>query len=157
VTLLGVESACEIQDMTNDTAEGLLRTFAGTAPMSGAASVQAAYIPTQAFGMHNLLLVAPEHAALLAAEGWDKPRIRAFMYEQTKRPKRWVLNAVEAKIVRPEARWVLDCGDDDLVPIVRDVDYFDLIVVGGAGGKSQYHTAIGFPVTRSVEPYLPIS
>ncbi len=155
VTLIGVESACEIQDMTNDTAEGLLRTFAGTAPMSGAASVQAAYIPTQAFGMHNILLIAPEHAALLAAEGWDKPRIRGFMYEHTKRPKRWVLNAVEPRIIRPEARWVLDCDDDELVPIVRAMDYFDVVVVGGAGGKSQYHTAIGFPVSRSLEPYLP--
>jgi hypothetical protein len=155
VTLIGVESACEIQDMTNDTAEGLLRTFAGTAPMSGAASVQATYIPTQAFGMHNMLLIAPEHAALLASEGWDKQRIREFMYEQTKRPKRWVLNAVEPRIIRPEAQWVLECSDDDLIPIVRAVDYFDIVVAGGAGGKSQYHTAIGFPVTRSVEPYLP--
>jgi hypothetical protein len=155
ITLFATESAVEVQDMTNDHAEPLLRTFAGTAPMSGAASVQSAYIPTQSLGHHNVLVLCPEHAAVLAREGWDKARIREYMYENTKRPKSWVLNAVNRSIIRPEAAWVHDLPEDALIPIVREVGYFNVIVVGGAGGKSQYHTMIGKPITRSVEPYLP--
>jgi hypothetical protein len=155
VTVFSTESACEVQDMTNTDAEGILRTFAGTAPMAGAAGVQSTYIPTQAFGSHNVLLICPEHAAVIAGGGFDKRKISEFMFEQTKRPKKWVLNAVEPKIIRPEARWVLDRSDDDPVQIVREDDYFDVVVVGGAGGKSQYHSTISFPITRSIEPYLP--
>jgi hypothetical protein len=77
------------------------------------------------------------------------------MYEHTKRPKRLVLNAINANTMRPEAAWVQDVGPDELIPIVRQVDFFDVAVVGGAGGKSQYLTGIGFPVTRPIDPYLP--
>jgi hypothetical protein len=155
VTMFGTETSCEIQDMTNTTGEGILRTFAYTAPMAGAANVQNTYIPTQGLGSHNLLIICPEHAQVVAAAGFDKPRIREFMFAESKRPKKWVLNAVAPAIIRPEAAWVHDLGPDDYVQIVREVDYFDIVVAGGAGGKSQYVTLIDMPVTRSINRYLP--
>ena len=155
VTLFSVETSAEVQDLASTDPERLLTTFANTAFMAGAASVQHTYLETQGPGMHNLLLLAPDHATVLGEAGWDKDRIRAFMYEHTKRPKRLVLNAINDNTMRPEAAWVHDVGPDELIPIVRQADFFDVAVVGGAGGKSQYLTGIGFPVTRSIDPYLP--
>ena len=62
---------------------------------------------------------------------------------------------VVEQILFSEIEIPADVGPDELIPIVRQVDFFDVAVVGGAGGKSQYLTGIGFPVTRSIDPYLP--
>src|SRR3954452_18823262 len=71
VTLFSVEPSCEVQDLASTEPERLLTTFAATANMSEGAAVQHTYLETQGPGMHNLLVMAPDHAAVLAAAGWS--------------------------------------------------------------------------------------
>lgn len=157
VTVFSVESAIEIQDMDNDDPERLLLTFARSLGMPGSASVQHTYLEPTGGGyeLHNLMVVCPDHAAVLGKAGWTRERVIDFVFEQSKRPKVDVLNAVHVEAMRPSQRWAADVSDDTLLPVMAGTEALHLIVLGGSTGKSQYHTGIGEPVTVSIEPYLP--
>jgi hypothetical protein len=159
VTVFSVESAIEIQDMDNDDPERLLRTFARSLGMPGSASVQHTYLEPTGGGyeLHNLMVVCPDHAAVLGKAGWTREKVIEFVFEQSKRPKVDVLNAVHPEAMRPSQRWAADVPDDTLLPVMAGTEALHLIVLGGATGKSQYHTGIGEPATASIESYLPES
>lgn len=157
VTVFSVESALEIQDMDNDDAPRLLRTFARSIGMPGSSSVQHTYLEPTGGGyeLHNLMVVCPDHAAVLGKAGWTREQVIDFVYEESKRPKADVLNAVHPDAMRPSQRWAADVRDETLLPVMAGPEALHLIVLGGATGKSQYHTGIGEPSTRSIEPFLP--
>lgn len=157
VTVFSVESAVEIQDMDNDEPERLLRTFARTIGMPGSASVQHTYLEPTGGGyeLHNLVVMCPDHAAVLSKAGWTRKQIIEFVFEESKRPKVDVLNAVHRDAMRASQVWAADVSDDTLLPVMAGTEALHLIVLGGATGKSQYHTGIGEPSTVSLEGYLP--
>ena len=112
----GVNSAV---DMASQTAKGLLKTFALTMVggfTSGVTSTE------------TLLIVCPEHAAILAKGGYSKAAIRAELFElarvphdkisdenlqllANRRPK-WFQSGVSAVPVidRPEDLWIVVAG-----------------------------------------------
>jgi hypothetical protein len=147
VTLFSVESEIEVYDFFNYRAERLLRTFAGSATSSGANSVQLSYLNRP--DMHNLILLAPEHAEVFAGDGWDKQRIREELFATARREWRWLGAGVDEATLRPEMKWVAG-KPDELVPITRDPSFFHVCVVGGVAGKSQYLTGLGAPVSKAI-------
>lgn len=155
VTVFSVESAVEVQDLYNSDPEKLLLTFAGTVPMSGAVAVQFAYMAVN----HNsrldcLMLLAPDHARVIGEAGWSKERIRNFIYQNSYREWRWVGNCADPATIRTDKKWVLEKGPDDLVPSMDVPECLHMVVVGGAGSKSQYLTGISMPVTRAIDDYV---
>ncbi|MBW3664286.1 MAG: hypothetical protein KY469_14390 [Actinobacteria bacterium] len=147
VTVFSVESEIEVYDFYNYHAEPLLRTFAGTATSSGACSVQLSFHNRPE--MHNLILLAPEHAEVFANDGWDKERIRQELFTTARREWSWIGAAQDPQSVRKEWKWVVD-QPDQLVPVTRDPRFFHVCVVGGAAGKSQYLTGLGAPASRPI-------
>jgi hypothetical protein len=157
VSVISVESETEVQDMANFEVEALLRTYAGTAGTSGAASVQHTYLELNT-GRHkeqNVMLVSPEHAKVIADGGWTKQQAIEFVYRESFREARWVLNAVKTQAMRPEKRWAAELDPDTRIPTIDGPESLHLVVVGGAGGKGQFLTGISVPVTKSIETYLP--
>jgi hypothetical protein len=159
VTVFSVESELETQDLDNHEGERLLRTFAGNAQLPGGSSVQHTYLEPAGTGdgyeLHNLMLICPEHAAILAREGWTKQQVKEFVYRESAREVRWTLNAVNPGAMRDSQRWALDKGPNELIPVMAGPEALHICVVGGAAGKSQYLPGIGNPVTRSIARYLP--
>ena len=74
VTVFAADAPHNIQVHVSRTAEGILFCIADTMANLGSFS-----------NGQSAVVIAPEHAQLLAREGWDKPRIRAYLYAHARR------------------------------------------------------------------------
>jgi hypothetical protein len=157
VTVFAVESESECQDMANSDPKGLLRTYAGVAAQSGSSSVQHTYLELAEgrLKLHNMMLMPPEHAKVLADAGWTKHDAIQFVYEQSFREAKWVLNAVKPLAMRPDRQWAAELAPEAKIPSMDGPEVLHIIVVGGVGGKGQYLHGTRPPVTALVAPYLP--
>jgi len=149
VTVFGVESQLEIFDLQNDTPEGILQTFAGTIPCVGSCSTR--YWLYSERWADNCILMSPDHASVIAAHGWSKEDIKYYLYEHATLPARFYKNTVEKMRTRPGNRWVYEVDDSRLLPIAGAHDWFHIVVVGGAAGKSSYTTGTGKAITVKIE------
>ena len=72
VTAISMRSIAHVEARHAVTAVQLLHDLAGTVARSGGLLQETT---------STCLVLSPEHAGLLAAQGWDKPRVRAFLHE----------------------------------------------------------------------------
>lgn len=101
----------------------------------------------------NLVLLCPEHAAIIAGEGWSKADIRAYLYERATLPfsvlrsnrEPWTLRAA-----RPDLQWMEKRPDLEL-PLVETPDCYEIAVLGGAGGRSAYGYGANEAITKPIE------
>ena len=149
VTVFGVESQLEIFDYQSQTPEGILQTFAGTIPCIGSCSTR--YWLYSERWADNCLLMSPDHAAVMAAHGWTKEDVQYYIYEHAKLPAKFFKNTVEKDRTRHGNRWVFDADDATMIPIAGAPDWFRVVVVGMASGKSSYTTGTGKAVTVKIE------
>lgn len=118
VTVMAAEAPHQFYNQLSSTAEGVLATLCDDMRISGNVAGQPEY----------LVILAGEHTRTIAADGWDKARIRRFIFEHThsslahlKRTHRL------AGAVRP--------GDEDrLRPLVEAPEDILVIAAGGQGG-----------------------
>ncbi|MHA6622260.1 hypothetical protein [Pseudonocardia sp. DLS-67] len=75
VTVMTIRSVSHIEARHTSEATQLLRDLAGTVARTGALLHHA---------ISTCLVLGPEHAHLLAGQGWDKPAIRRFVYEEAR-------------------------------------------------------------------------
>jgi hypothetical protein len=155
----------EFFDFQNSTPERLIETWAtltsqtcGT-PSAGAwlikkdAPLEAGYPFHGKFS--NLLLMAPDHAAVFAAAGWTPEDIRQAIHRETKIPfRKLMLNQAPDAFVasHPELLWLLD-APDTLVTVNPSPECFEFFVVGASAGRSQFcfggTNSVTKPVRRS--------
>lgn len=155
VTTIPVQSLMDVEDLDSSTPEDLLQTFAASIDSMGWLGARSwlGYITPPR--MKVTLLLSPDHARLISSHGWKKLDVKTYLYAKTRR--RWgefkhqVLPRIEGQIVEPSYRWLYNAPDDTMVPMVRDPFYFDIIVLGGAGGKSALCLNLGWPTTREIE------
>jgi hypothetical protein len=86
----------------------------------------------------TVLVLSPEHARTVAGDGWDKARVRRFLWERLRRPVRDLRPGVDggeglpahvlAKFPRPET-------DETLIAKLREPDNLKLVVAGGTAGR----------------------
>jgi hypothetical protein len=86
----------------------------------------------------TLLVLSPEHAHTIAADGWDKPRVRAFLHQLLQKPVCELIPGrdggeglpahVLKKFPRPER-------DQTRIPKFRSPDHIKIVVAGGAAGR----------------------
>jgi hypothetical protein len=154
----------EFFDFQNSAPEKLIETWAtltshtcGT-PSAGAwlikkdAPLEAGYPFHGKFS--NLLLMAPDHAAVFAAAGWTPEDIRQAIHRETKIPfRKLMLNqAPEAFVAsHPELLWLLDAPDTP-VTVNPSPECFEFFVVGASAGRSQFCFGGTHSVTRAVSP-----
>lgn len=88
----------------------------------------------------NLLLMAPDHAAVFAAAGWTPGDIAEAIHRRTKLPFRQVMlnqSMPAFEVSHPELRWLLDAPDTP-VTVNPSADCFEFFVVGAKAGRSQF-------------------
>jgi hypothetical protein len=146
VTVFGGENPHNINDV-GLSAEGLMTNFLDS--MSTMGSAKFYRIAAESF-----LAFSPEHAALLASEGWSKGRIRQFLFERARKP---VGLLKRGGMFGPEKLWPdwVDVRDDaSLVPMNERADDIIVTVIGGAGRHSCFIPVFGSSrsVTRAIEP-----
>ncbi|HEU5324172.1 MAG TPA: hypothetical protein VFX28_25450 [Methylomirabilota bacterium] len=123
VTVLAAEAPHQFYNQLSNTAEGVLTTLADDMRISGNVMGQPQYA----------VVLAGEHMRTIAADGWDKARIRQFLFEHT--------HNTHAHLKRTQRMsGALKPGDDTLRrPLVESPDDILVVAAGGrAGAFSAY-------------------
>lgn len=127
VTLLKCEAPHNVLDHLSTTAEGLLRGIADVAATLGGNN---AYVPAEL-----LVVLNPEHAYTIHADGWSKQDVQRFIFEQARNP-RHLLEGRGIAPMHPKA-----FADLDNVPVVNGPEEVLVIVAGNHGP----HSMVGIP------------
>ena len=142
VTVFGSEGPHNIRDGDSNTGEGLLRTIAGAMSQPGSNNLLNRGNP--------LLALCPEHAALLAGDGWTRARIREWLFEHARYPagrlspelrRAIAVRRVPEGDVPESAQERFD--DDVLLPIAEEPEGIQIVVAGGAGKHSAWFPSWG--------------
>ena len=160
VTVHFTYGTCETHDFVNYLPERLGDVFASAAMNLGQVSTGNWLMGRRADPRsgtneleHNFMFLCPEHAHNFAKAGWDKNRIRQYMYDHSKMSFKSILIPKERAalmIAHPELQWLFD-APDTLVPIVETPECFELAVVGGQAGRGAYFYGAGEPITKVIE------
>ena len=104
-----------------------------------------------------LLCIAQDTAKMLAREGWDRDRIRAWLQEKARIPfSEWIAQyhgALEARHGVPES--VLAIRDGNTLVPKPFVDFMPILVAGGSGEKSMIMPCWAAGHIVSTEVHLP--
>jgi hypothetical protein len=141
VTVIGAECPHNVNDHESLSAEGVLKTIAGTVAITGANDVYYAGEPVVLFG--------PEHAATVAAGGYSKADVKRYLYEHARFPLGKLSHEnIERRMRVKFPERFANAGPDALVPMAQRAEDFIVLVVGGAGKHSAFLPTFG--ATRSV-------
>ena len=148
VTVVGAEAPHNINDHESLTAEGILTTIAGTVAITGSNDVF--YVDRA----EPLVVICPEHAATVAAEGLSKADVKRFLYENARLPLgKFSKENIERGLRTRFPDRYANAGMDTLVPMVQNPDDFIVVVLGGAGKHSAFIPTFGLTnaVTRALK------
>ncbi|WP_436777567.1 hypothetical protein [Yinghuangia sp. YIM S09857] len=139
VTVAGMENPHNIHDM---------ETRGKPAPiLDKMATVMATFGTNNAVvsSAEYFIVHGPEHAATLAAAGWARQDVQAYLFEKARRPAGEFRKSFRNSMWRP---WMRALGDDDLQPMTECADNIRVLVAGGPGKHSLVIPSWG--LTRSV-------
>jgi hypothetical protein len=132
VTVLAAAAPYSMSDFFNNTALGLMRTFADSMANVGSANLYR--------GGEMLVVIGPEHAQDIASDGWTKHDIKYYLFEYARKPYAAAKQGgMYSEQVRQELwpRWI-DYTRDAMIPLVRTPDEILVIVGGGSGRHSAW-------------------
>ena len=142
VTVVGGEAPHNINDHESVTANGVLTTVCGAIAESGQNTVY--YNNAE-----PLLILGPEHAATIAAEGFTKDDVKRSVYDNARIPMtRFSQEIIERRFWRRLATRYRNMHTDTLVTVAQRPEDVMVMVAGGAGKHSMWVPTFGS--TRSV-------
>jgi len=100
----------------------------------------------------NVILMAPDHAAIFRKAGWSVDDFRQKLHRRTKLPfKTLMINKpVESfRQAHPELLWLLDAPETE-VTVNPKPECFEVFVVGAKAGRSQFCFGGTNSVTKAV-------
>lgn len=149
VTVVGAAGTVEIVDLTSRSGRGLLDTIVGSMLIAGSIGGG-----TLMGGGEPLLLLPPEHAALLQRDGFDKAAVKRHIWEHARLPLERLSADVAAHIVRQREQIGAPDPEGPVLIAERPEDVM-IVVAGGTGGKATYVPTWGGgtrAVTRRIGP-----
>jgi hypothetical protein len=140
VSVFGVHGFHSMVDIVSDDAEGLMATLA--------AGVAAAGTNNMTHGGEALLVMCPEHAAIVAGSGWTVEDIQHYLFEHARIDMTRLPRGFRDYLKSRRPKWV----DQDRYPVVDQPDQHQILVVGGTGIHSVYMPSFGSTsaVTRAI-------
>ena len=99
-----------------------------------------------------LLVLGPEHAHVLARDGYDKEAIRQELFHRARIPLSRFGDRTVHGLKHRRSRWFAEVGDAERIGIADHPSHITIVVAGGAGIHSQFvPTSFSYnPVTRLV-------
>jgi hypothetical protein len=119
-------SLTEMCDLESDSAEGLMNTFARH--LTGIGAIGFKYLTP-------VILMAPDHATVLARDGWTKEDVRQYLHlhcrisAETYRRSACVCNP-------PKKKWLEAADSQAMVHLYGKPEDIQIVVVGGMSGQS---------------------
>lgn len=143
VTVTGCEAPHNIQDHYSNTGLGVLQNVAGAMGQAGSNNLLRHGFP--------LLSLGPEHAATIAADGYTKAAIRAYVFENARYPLAR-LSPEYVEVLR-DLNGVAPDDGAGMARIMEKPEDLLIIVTGGSGKHSCWQPTFGGytrPVTRAI-------
>jgi hypothetical protein len=117
VTVVASDGPHQFYNQLSNTAEGVLTTLADNMRLSGQVMGQSTYV----------VVLAGEHMRTIAADGWDKKRIRQFLFEHT--------HNSHAHLKRTgRMSGDIAAGDDQKMRPLTELDNILVVAAGGRAG-----------------------
>lgn len=139
VTVVGGEGPHNINDHISRSAKGILTVAAATMAAMGSNNSCALGEP--------LLILSPEHAHIIAGDGWSKDDVKAFIFENARNPLYKLKIGGMYGMVKG-SKWLEALDDHALFPVAEKKEDIMVMVAGGAGRHSC--CVLTFGLTRSV-------
>lgn len=140
VTVMGAEGPININDLASRTGIGILTTTAAVMSLIGCNT----YFPVE-----PLLVLCPEHAAILHRDEFTKDDIRRFIYDNARVPlSKFSKDDVADRLAKRWPKKYAGVSDDTLVTIAERMEDITIVVAGGGGRHSVFVPMGG--LTRSV-------
>lgn len=126
--LFGASGVYSAVDMASQTATGLLKTFALTMTGGLASGVTSTEV---------LWAICPEHAAILARDGFSKDKLRAELFALARVPYDQIADENLELLSKRRPEWFKPGNPREVGVVDRPEDIW-IVVAGGAGAKSAY-------------------
>ena len=139
VTVFGAEGPHNVNDHHGRTGEDLLLTIAGSLASPGANNF---YLGGQA-----VVVIGPEHAEVIARDGFSKGDVKRFLSERAIIPRSFVSEASVDLLESRLPHHLLGPRGRDGVRFITDPDNVIVLVAGGAGPALGHHADV-----RTVHP-----
>jgi hypothetical protein len=99
-----------------------------------------------------LIVFGPEHANVLARDGYDKEAIRQHLFRHARIPLSRFGERTVRGLKHRRSRWFAEVGDADHIGVADHPSHISIVVAGGAGIHSQFvPTSFSYnPVTRLI-------
>ena len=99
-----------------------------------------------------LIVFGPEHAHVLARDGYDKEAIRQHLFRRARIPLSRFGERTVRGLKHRRSRWFAEAGDPDHIGVADHPSHISIVVAGGAGIHSQFvPTSFSYnPVTRLI-------
>jgi hypothetical protein len=118
VTVIASDAPHQFYNQLSNAAEGVLTTCADDMRISGTVMGQSTYV----------VCLAGEHTKTIAASGWDKKRIRQFLFEKTHN------SHAHLKRTQRMSGEIAPGDEDKLRPLVASADDILVVAAGGRAG-----------------------
>ena len=135
VTVYACEAPHNIEDHGSNTGLGIMQTVVGSMGQAGSNNILARG--------DTLLALTPEHAAVIAGDGWDREKMREYIFELARFPADHLsvefIDHINERI-DPETPTFLN---DSRLPIVANRESIHIFVAGGPGKHSSWMPGFG--------------
>jgi hypothetical protein len=140
VTVIPCENPHELNDHSSSQSPGILTTLANG---MGTMASNNAYM----YG-EPVLCLGPEHAAILAQDGYDKSSIREYIFEHARVPREtWVKGGCYSKGMNGN-----DFPGETAIPFIKRPEDLIVIVAGGPGRHSCWMPTVGSIAMSATKP-----
>ena len=130
VAVLAADAPLGVYDHRSRTAPDLLATIAG--------SMAVIMNHKMTHWGDTLLVIGPEHAGMLAGDGWRKADVRRFLFERLQRPVRELVPGRDGGEGLPEhvlRKFPHPETEETRVPKFRAPEHIKIVVAGGTAGR----------------------
>jgi hypothetical protein len=146
VTVVAAEGPHNVNDHESTSAEGILKTIAGTVAITGSNNAHHESRP--------VIALCPEHAATIAGSGFSKSDVKKYLHENARIPlSKFSTENVDRRLRKKFPERYGNASLDTLVPMAKQPEDYIVIVVGGAGKHSAFIPTFGShrPVTLALK------
>lgn len=141
VTVLSVQGFHNMIDLTSTTARDVLTSFA--------AGMSAWGTNDMTHGGEPVLVLAPEHAEIIASDGWTPDDISRFLFEHARFDMRRLTPATQELMATRRPNWI----DPTNYPLTDSPQQIHILVAGGPGVHAMYLPSFGASkiITRRID------
>lgn len=147
VTVIGAECPHNVNDHQSVTGAGILKMIAGTMATTGNNDVYN-------LEPHPAIVIGPEHARTIAADGFSKQEVKRYIFEHAVLPlQRFSRENIDRRFLVTYKERYGDANSNVPVPMVQRPEDILVVVIGGPGKHSAVIPSFGVtvPITREIK------